>query len=233
MEKEAITPPGFMTYREAAIMFSLMQEPDAAKAIKATVNYYLYGTVPDDLSGPAAQVFAIMQADIDRNNTKYAGIVERNRANIKKRYGEESTAGLPVVDQLNSSGIQTENYKPEAVNQATTRKERGAAKPRNTRETRFTPPTFDEVAEYVKERKSKVDPQEFIDFYAAKGWKIGRCQMKDWKAACRNAEKWDRWERQSAKLRGSYTDEDYNRGLDDEQNVGRVFINHQSEGKRV
>lgn len=38
--------PGYMTYREAAIMFSLMQPSDAAKAIKATVDYYLYGTVP-------------------------------------------------------------------------------------------------------------------------------------------------------------------------------------------
>ena len=33
--------PGYMTYREAALMFSLMPESDAAKAIRATVNYYL------------------------------------------------------------------------------------------------------------------------------------------------------------------------------------------------
>lgn len=30
--------PGYMTYREAAIMFSLMPDEEAAKAIKATVN---------------------------------------------------------------------------------------------------------------------------------------------------------------------------------------------------
>lgn len=58
---------------------------------------------------------------------------------------------------------------------------------------RFKPPTLEEVAEYVKERGSNVDPQGFIDFYASKGWLVGKTPMKDWKAACRNAEKWERW----------------------------------------
>ena len=44
-------------------------------------------------------------------------------------------------------------------------------------------------------RKSNgVDPQGFIDFYEAKGWMVGKTPMRDWQAACRNAEKWDRWE---------------------------------------
>lgn len=85
-EKEA---PGYMTYREAAIMFSLMPEPDAAKAIKATVNYYLYGEMPNEIDGVAAQVFDIMRADINRNNEKYQKVVERNKANINKRWGNE------------------------------------------------------------------------------------------------------------------------------------------------
>lgn len=73
--------PGYMTYREAAIIFSLMPDIEAAQAIKATVNYFLYRTVPDNLSGAAKQVFDIMQADIDRNAIKYEKIVERNRKN--------------------------------------------------------------------------------------------------------------------------------------------------------
>ena len=40
-----------------------------------------------------------------------------------------------------------------------------------------------------------MDPQGFVDFYAAKGWLIGKTPMKDWKAACRNAESWERWEK--------------------------------------
>lgn len=59
---------------------------------------------------------------------------------------------------------------------------------------RFVPPTLEEVRAYVAKRHSPVDPQRFIDFYASKGWMVGKNKMKDWKAACRNAEKWDEWE---------------------------------------
>lgn len=88
MPNEKREAPGYMTYREAAIMFSLMPDTDAAQAIKATVNYYLYGTVTD-LEGVAGNVFEIMKADIDRNNEKYQKIVERNKENINKRWGNK------------------------------------------------------------------------------------------------------------------------------------------------
>lgn len=62
---------------------------------------------------------------------------------------------------------------------------------------RFLPPTVEQVAEYVKLRGSRVDPQGFVDFYTAKGWLIGKAPMRDWKAACRNAESWERWAKET------------------------------------
>lgn len=53
---------------------------------------------------------------------------------------------------------------------------------------RFTPPSFEEVAAYCQERNNTVNPQSFIDFYSAKGWKIGKDKMTDWKAAVRTWE---------------------------------------------
>jgi hypothetical protein len=61
--------------------------------------------------------------------------------------------------------------------------------------TQFIPPTVEEVRSFCEERGSLVEAQEFIDFYAAKGWMMGKTPMKDWKAACRNAEKWERWQK--------------------------------------
>lgn len=83
-EQNKNAAPGFMTYREAAVIFSLIGDAEAAQAIKATVNYYLYGKEPEALDGTAQTVFDIMKADIDRNNEKYSRIAERNRANGKK-----------------------------------------------------------------------------------------------------------------------------------------------------
>lgn len=59
----------------------------------------------------------------------------------------------------------------------------------NTRVGRFTPPSLDEVKAYCQERKNNVDPQTFIDFYASKGWYVGKNKMRDWKAAVRTWEK--------------------------------------------
>jgi DNA-binding transcriptional regulator YhcF (GntR family) len=58
--------------------------------------------------------------------------------------------------------------------------------------TRFTPPSFCEVQAYCQERQNNVDPQRFIDFYSAKGWRIGSNPMKDWKAAVRTWEAKDK-----------------------------------------
>ena len=57
---------------------------------------------------------------------------------------------------------------------------------------RFTPPTADEVSAYCRERGNKIDPQRFVDFYAAKGWMVGRNKMKDWRACVRTWEREDK-----------------------------------------
>lgn len=88
MEPEKREAPGYMTFREAAIMFSLMDDVAAAQAIKATVGYFLYGTEAT-LEGPAGKVFEVMKASIDRNNEKYERIVRHNREAIKKRWKKE------------------------------------------------------------------------------------------------------------------------------------------------
>lgn len=57
---------------------------------------------------------------------------------------------------------------------------------------RFVKPTVDQVREYCQERHNSVDPQNFINFYEAKGWKVGKTPMKDWKACVRTWETRDR-----------------------------------------
>lgn len=61
--------------------------------------------------------------------------------------------------------------------------------PQKRGEKRFSKPTVEEVAAYCQERNNNVDPQRFWDFYEAKGWKIGKSPMKDWKACVRTWEK--------------------------------------------
>ena len=56
---------------------------------------------------------------------------------------------------------------------------------------RFQPPSVSEVADYCRERGNTINAVQFVDFYEARGWKLGRQTMRDWKAAVRT---WERRE---------------------------------------
>lgn len=58
---------------------------------------------------------------------------------------------------------------------------------------KFLPPTVDEVRAYCEERNNGVDAEAFINHYISNGWMVGRNKMKDWKASVRT------WERTSPK----------------------------------
>ena len=53
---------------------------------------------------------------------------------------------------------------------------------------KFKKPTVQEVQEYCTERQNGINAQHFVDYYEAKGWRIGSATMKDWKAAVRTWE---------------------------------------------
>ena len=55
----------------------------------------------------------------------------------------------------------------------------------------FQKPTIKEIADYCAERKNKIDPAYFFDYYETKGWKVGKHKMTDWKACIRNWERKD------------------------------------------
>lgn len=56
---------------------------------------------------------------------------------------------------------------------------------------RFTPPSLQEVEEYISEKGYHIDADTFINFYESKGWMVGKNKMKSWKACIATWEK--RW----------------------------------------
>ena len=61
----------------------------------------------------------------------------------------------------------------------------------STQQQPFQKPTIKEIADYCAERKNKIDPAYFFDYYETKGWKVGKHKMTDWKACIRNWERKD------------------------------------------
>lgn len=133
------------------------------------------------------------------------GIVEKHQVNENGRFGKiiyklthkVVVSDLPYTDipttvkpttknpttnnnNINSNNINNNNNKeryeqPEVANSLNSPK----------RNSRFIPPTAEEVREYCVEHNYSVDPQRFVDFYECKGWMVGKNKMKDWKAAVR------------------------------------------------
>ena len=67
----------------------------------------------------------------------------------------------------------------------------------------FSPPSLQDVKTYCKERGNNLDAEQFINFYQAKGWYVGKNKMKDWRAAVRT------WEKRSRRdSQGDWADHD-------------------------
>lgn len=103
---------------------------------------------------------------------KNARDVESGKAAERKRAERAASADVPRCPPASPSQAQ-------AQAQAQKKKKTGAYAPR---------PSVSEVAEYISSRGSKVDPQQFVDFYESNGWKVGKNPMKDWRAAVRTWE---------------------------------------------
>lgn len=99
---------------------------------------------------------------------------------------ERQPFGIPMVDQADTENSIDKSSIGKVNNNAS------ASAPAVT-SNRFQKPTVEEIKGYCIERKNRVDPQNFYDFYEAKGWMVGKNHMKDWKACVRT------WERSSAK----------------------------------
>ena len=49
----------------------------------------------------------------------------------------------------------------------------------------FKRPSIDELNLFCLDEKLKLDAESFINYYDSNGWKVGKNQMKDWKATAR------------------------------------------------
>lgn len=171
----------------AAALKRIRKKADRADAYDAIIAYALYETEPDLDSMPDAAAIAVSLIMPTLASS-------RRKAQSGKAGGERKQTG----SKPEANGKQTEREKEgeeEKENESSP-----PISPSGGKGTRFVPPGVDEVRAYCLERKNGVDAEEFVAFYASKGWMVGKNRMKDWKAAVRT------WE---AKRRKERTDEDY------------------------
>lgn len=112
---------------------------------------------------------------IRAKKSKYPGMDETDPVTPKQ---EPAPASTPKQDEAEPITDQQEPAQP-------TTPEQEEAKPQQPKAKRFTPPTVEDVKQYVTAQGYTLDAQRFVDFYASKGWMVGKSPMKDWQAAVR------------------------------------------------
>lgn len=179
-----------MFYHQRAAIESVSDE-DAGAGLKAAFRYFDGEDIPpESLTPQAFTVFCVIRPYIDESLRDYHSCVESGKRGAINRWGKDST---PIDPHSPPMGCLREAEAEVNTLLLKGNRESVAAKPPTHR--RFVPPTVEQVAEYVRQRGSAVDPQGFIDFYASKGWLVGKTPMRDWRAACRSAESWERWKK--------------------------------------
>lgn len=124
------------------------------------------------------------------SETSKAELMRRKRQREGNKVTEISnnvTAALPLVTNCYPEieiEIEKEKKKDEEIE-----RDSGADAPKRKPKAGFKIPLVDEVSAYCAERHNSIDPDKFVDYYTAQGWKLSNGQpMKDWKAAVRNWE---------------------------------------------
>ena len=187
------------SYADAALE---MEDDARHEFLDAIINYVFRGKEPVFEHAIAKAVFLVAKPSIDtsirnsengkkggeKDKTTGTNGCDKNRKPAKTKtespLEEKEKAGL----QKNSKHIDIDIDIDKDIEKEKEKKEK---EKRKTQNTRFAPPSLSEVEEYLNEYTNEKQVQadftaeSFIDFYASKGWIVGKSRMKDWRAALR------------------------------------------------
>lgn len=160
----------------------------AGALIKLICQYSFEGKAEPSGNEITDAMFAMIKTRLDVDAEAYRETIKRRseagKKGMQKRWGNKDiTENNNVITPHNSvikdiTKITVNDNDNVNVNDNT-----------NKKREHFVPPSLEDVRGYCRERGNSVDPETFIDFYSAKGWKVGNQPMKDWKACVRTWEK--------------------------------------------
>ena len=122
-------------------------------------------------------VFEQFKNQFDRDLEKYNRICERNANNWSLWWRPK--------EPKEPSGLITNPKEPKKADSDSDNKNDSVNDNNKKNNNIFKKPTHTEIKEYCIERKNKVDPQRFIDYYDSVWWMVWKNKMKDWKATIR------------------------------------------------
>lgn len=203
-----MSKPGVMFYFDVRPCIKRLNLNEKGQLFEAILDYAESGIEPE-LDGALGIAWDFIQPRLDQDTERYGNkVLQKQYAafvrELKKRgsvvisFDEWKNMTAVERDQLISGDIgRYPTSTPTSTPTSNSREVYASSPPRASR---FTPPSVEEVI-YCAERKNSVDPERFVDFYASKGWLVGKSKMKNWRAAVRSWERSDSQQKMTNKDR--------------------------------
>ena len=202
--------PGVLFYFDIRPCIKRLSTNEKGQLFEAILDYGEFGAEPE-LNGALGIAWDFIKPRIDLDSEQYELKVEGSQyaafSRERKKLGLEpisrddwrsmtdierhSATSSDENDAPATSGDIERYPKSKSKSKSKSNNQKGEAADKPPRASRFTPPTVDEVRDYCEERGNSVDPERFVDFYASKGWLVGKTKMRDWRAAVRSWERSD------------------------------------------
>ena len=149
------------------------------EVLVAIVEYGITGEMPADLKPIAKALMAMVKPQIDANRVKYENGKKGGR---KPNENQTETKTKPNENQ-NETKEEPNLTKPEPNVNVYVNDNVIKEKDNKKKNVRFSPPTIEEVKQFIAEKGYSVNAESFFSYYESNGWMVGRNKMKKWQAA--------------------------------------------------
>lgn len=181
---------GFFCQDEYLAKTAKLTDEEVGRLFRALIDYHANGVLAE-LDGRESIAFDFIKEDIDKAEEAYAKKCEQASKNRRKALSNDTTdddGGQRALTDVNGG----DQYN---INKKNINKSNNNSSSKNiVTLKRFIPPTVEQIKAYCDERGVYlIDPEQFIDYYEARGWMLNKNRkMVDWKAAVRTWEKNER-----------------------------------------
>ena len=182
--------PGVVVYFDMRPAMKRLTAAQKGILFEAIMDYADDGVLPEFDDIALQIVWDFIQPRLDDDSEKYNATVNARKEAADKRWNKDSNdANASCADAKNANAdfaMQTMPTKTKKEKEKENKNNNNEGEDKRARAARFTPPNAQEVAAFAKEHGYTINAEQFVDFYAAKGWRVGNTPMKDWRAAVRN-----------------------------------------------
>lgn len=187
--------PYVCLYRSYLQTLAPFTDAERGRIMMAMLNYSATGEIPL-FEGNERYIWPSVQSQIDRDLEAYRAKCSKNRENgTKGGRPPRNPTVIPETEWLFEKPKKAKEKEMEKENEKENKNESESEKymaGKPPKPARFSPPSVDEVREYCNERGyTTIDPERFVNHYAAIQWKVGQSVITDWRAKVDNWHKDD------------------------------------------